>query len=243
MPIHLRQGSTIEEFHAYNAKMQATHPLTMTTLSTHDTKRSDDVRARMAVLSETPEEFACTPSNRWSDNTARSYRAEFLDKGTEYFYYQTLIAAWPISPDRMKAYMQKAMREAKEQTTWVANNKEYEDAVNSFIDGTLADSNFVAEVEAFVDGIRRAGWMNSLSQTLLKSPLPVCPISTRVRRSGTSAWSIPTTAARSTTIFAARSAEGVHGQALSQQMMQRIDDGLPKLWTIHRGLTLRRETS
>jgi (1->4)-alpha-D-glucan 1-alpha-D-glucosylmutase len=232
-----REGLTIEEFHAYNAKMQATHPLTMTTLSTHDTKRSEDVRARMAVLSEIPDAFA-DAIYRWSENTAR-YRAKFLDKGTEYFYYQTLIAAWPITPDRMKAYMQKAMREAKEQTTWVANNKEYEDAVNNFIDGTLSDSAFVSELEEFVKGIKSAGWMNSLAQTLLKLTSPGVPD----QYQGTELWDLslvdPDNRRPVDYDLRRRLLKEVHVASL-EQIMQRIDEGLPKLWTMHRGLTLRR---
>ncbi|MBB5056626.1 (1-_4)-alpha-D-glucan 1-alpha-D-glucosylmutase [Granulicella aggregans] len=232
-----RQGSTIEEFHAYNAKMQATHPLTMTTLSTHDTKRSEDVRARMAVLSEIPEVFAHA-IYRWSENTTQ-HRASFLDKGTQYFYYQTLIAAWPITPDRMKAYMQKAMREAKEQTTWVANNKDYEDAVNNFIDGTFSDKAFLAEVETFVVGIKRAGWMNSLSQTLLKLTGPGVPD----QYQGTELWDLslvdPDNRRPVDYDLRRRLLKEVHVASL-EQIMQRIDEGLPKLWTIHRGLTLRR---
>jgi len=232
------EGATIAEFHAYNAKMQATHPLTMTTLSTHDTKRSEDVRARMAVLSEVPEHFE-DAIHRWSDNTTQ-HRAETLDRGTEYFYYQTLIAAWPIAPDRMKAYMQKAMREAKEKTSWVANNKDYEEALNRFIDGTLADGNFVSEVETFVQGIQRAGWMNSLAQTLLKLTAPGVPD----QYQGTELWDLslvdPDNRRPVDYALRRRLLQEIHGLN-PDQIMQRIDEGLPKLWTIHRALTLRRE--
>ncbi len=233
-----RDGATIEEFHAYCAKMQATHPLTMTTLSTHDTKRSDDVRARMAVLSEVPQAFA-TAIDRWSENT-KQHRAAIVDKGTEYFYYQTLIGAWPITPERMKAYMQKAMREAKEHTTWVANNAEYEEALNRFIEGTLSDKGFLSEVETFVDSIRHAGWINSLAQTLLKHVAPGIPDLYQ----GTELWdlSLVDPDNRRPVDFDLRRGllRELHGLSVPQ-IMQRIDDGLPKMWTIHRALTLRRE--
>jgi (1->4)-alpha-D-glucan 1-alpha-D-glucosylmutase len=232
-----REGATVAEFHAYQAKMQAMHPLTMTTLSTHDTKRSDDVRARLAVLSEIPEAFA-SAVDRWSEHTAR-YRSEAVDKGTEYFYYQTLIGAWPIGPDRMKAYMQKSMREAKERTTWVANNREYEDAVAAFIDGTLADRDFVSEAETFVEGIKRAGWMNSLSQTLLKCVAPGIPDLYQ----GGELWdlSLVDPDNRRPVDYDRRRwmLKELHSLPVAK-MMERIDEGLPKLWTLHRALTLRR---
>ncbi len=97
-------GLSAEEFHAYNAKMQMTHPHTMTTLSTHDTKRSDDVRARLAVLSEIPDEFG-DALHRWSrrnnDLRAELKLGEYPDRNTEYLLYQTLIGAWPIEVDRV----------------------------------------------------------------------------------------------------------------------------------------------
>ena len=124
-------GVSVAEFHAYNGTMQATHPSTMTTLSTHDTKRSDDVRARLAVLSEMPEEFAETV-RRWMRANARYKTNGLPDRNSEYFLYQTLIGAWPISVERLDAYMEKAMREAKQQTSWVANNAEFEEALAKF---------------------------------------------------------------------------------------------------------------
>jgi (1->4)-alpha-D-glucan 1-alpha-D-glucosylmutase len=238
-----REGATVEEFHRYQAKMQATHPLTMTTLSTHDTKRSDDVRARLTVLSETPEAFA-SAIDRWSGHTAQ-YRSQEVDKGTEYFYYQTLIGAWPTAPPgqeftaRMKAYMQKAMREAKERTTWVANNKEYEEAVAGFIDQTLGDRDFVSEVGTFVDGIKRAGWMNSLAQTLLKCVVPGVPDLYQ----GGELWDLslvdPDNRRPVDYELRRRLLQETHALPVAK-MMERIDEGLPKLWTLHRALTLRR---
>lgn len=233
-----RNGSTIEEFHEYCAKMQATHPLTMTTLSTHDTKRSEDVRARMAVLSEVPSAFA-TAISRWSKRT-KQYRDDLVDRGTEYFYYQTLIGAWPLSADRAKAYMQKAMREAKERTTWVANNKEYEDALNAFIETTLADANFLSEVEIFVARIKRAGWLNSLSQTLLKYTAPGVPDLYQ----GNELWDLSLVDPdnrRPVDYDLRRDAlRKLHTLSIPE-IMAHMDDGLPKMHTIHRALTTRRE--
>jgi (1->4)-alpha-D-glucan 1-alpha-D-glucosylmutase len=139
----------------------------------------------------------------------------------------------------MKAYMQKAMREAKEHTTWVANNKEYEDAVNSFIDSTFADKGFVDEVQSFVDGIKRTGWINSLSQTLLKCTVPGVPDLYQ----GSELWdlSLVDPDNRRPVDFELRRKLLAEVHTLTvPQMMERVDDGLPKLWTIHRALTLRR---
>jgi (1->4)-alpha-D-glucan 1-alpha-D-glucosylmutase len=237
-------GSTVEDFHAYNMKMQATHPLTMTTLSTHDTKRSDDVRARMAVLTEIPEAWQLT-IEYWSKNNAPCRGGELVDRGTEYFYYQTLIGAWPITPPgqefmaRMKAYMQKAMREAKEHTTWVANNKPYEDAVTAFIDATFADERFISEVQSFVDGIKQCGWINSLSQTLLKCTVPGVPDLYQ----GAELWELslvdPDNRRPVDFDLRRRLLKEIHSLTIPQ-IMARMDEGLPKLWTIHRALTLRR---
>ncbi len=129
-----RDGISTAEFHAYCQKMQATHPLTMTTLSTHDTKRSEDVSARIAVLSEMPARFSAA-IHRWSRmnsafRTGRSGSAIMPDRNTEYLYYQTLIGAWPLTVERAQQYMLKAAREAKQQTAWTANNKPFEDALD-----------------------------------------------------------------------------------------------------------------
>ena len=86
---------SVDEFHAYNLTMQQKHPLTMTTLSTHDSKRSDDVRARLLVLSEMPAEFE-RALGRWSAMNVPLNSGGHVDRNTEYFLYQTLIGVWPI---------------------------------------------------------------------------------------------------------------------------------------------------
>ena len=234
-----RDGITIDDFHAYNARMQQTHPATMTTLSTHDTKRADDVRARLAVLTEMPREFR-QALRGWSRMNRRLRTGDLPDRNTECFYYQTLIGAWPITPERMRAYMEKAMREAKQQTSWVASNKEYEDALNSFIDATLGSEPFLAEVEAFVGRLLVPGRVNSLAQTLLKHTSPGVPDLYQ----GSELWdfSLVDPDNRRPVDYEQRRRLLAELKTLSAaQVMARSAEGLPKLWTIHHALTLRRE--
>lgn len=241
-------GLGVDDFHAYCGKMQATHPLTMTTLSTHDTKRSDDVRARLAVLSEMPSRFS-SAIHRWSQIN-REFRsralsgAEIPDRNTEYFYYQTLIGAWPLSVERAQAYMQKATREAKQQTSWVANNKEFENALSSFIEKTLAHPPFLQKLEEFVTKIIDAGRVNSLAQTLLKYTAPGVPDLYQ----GSELWdlSLVDPDNRRYVDYAVRrrllhELQQLSGRDLATEIMRRADEGLPKLWTIHKALLLRRE--
>jgi (1->4)-alpha-D-glucan 1-alpha-D-glucosylmutase len=234
-----RDGVSLEEFHAYQVTMQKTHPGTMTTLSTHDTKRSDDVRARLVVLSEIEEEFGAAVA-RWSNSNARFRKGQWPDRGTEWFLYQTIIGAWPIDAERLKQYMMKAMREAKVRTSWVANNAEYEDAVNGFIDVILSDAGFVAEIEGFVAKILYAGRVNSLAQTLMKHTAPGVPDLYQ----GGELWdlSLVDPDNRRPVDYELRrrllgESEGMDAAAL----MQRMDEGLPKLVVVHRALMLRKE--
>jgi (1->4)-alpha-D-glucan 1-alpha-D-glucosylmutase len=234
-----RNGITLDEFHAYQQKMQATHPLTMTTLSTHDTKRSDDVRARLAVLTEIPHEFADAIARWTAMNEPRKTNA-LPDSNSEYFLYQTLIGAWPIDVDRTKAYMQKAMREAKLQTSWVANNKEFEDALNRFIEGILADDAFVKELEAFVGRILLPGRINSLTQTLLKSMGPGVPDLYQ----GAELWDLSLVDPDNRRLVDYQRRRILLAELANlpaAQIMARTDDGLPKLHVIHQALLLRRE--
>ncbi|NYF79404.1 malto-oligosyltrehalose synthase [Granulicella arctica] len=238
-----RNGVSVDEFHSYCAKMQATHPLTMTTLSTHDTKRSDDVRARLAVLSEIPGKFGIAVQ-RWARLNSSLRTSHLLDRNTEYFYYQTLIGAWPLTLERAKAYMLKAAREAKQQTTWVANNKEFEDALNQFIEATFASPAFIEKVEQFVERVKGAGRVNSLVQTLLKYTSPGVPDLYQ----GSELWDLslvdPDNRRPVDYELRRRLLKEIHALPVAEAAatsMRRMDDGLPKLWTIHRALQLRRE--
>jgi (1->4)-alpha-D-glucan 1-alpha-D-glucosylmutase len=232
-------GFSLEYFHTYNEAMQRTFPQTMTTLSTHDTKRSDDVRARLAVLTEMPDEFQAL-AERWSARNAKYTSQGVVDRGTEWFFYQTLLGAWPIDAERLRQYMEKAMREAKIRTSWVANNTEYESALNRFIDALLGDAEFVREVDQFVAKILLPGRINSLTQTLLKSTAPGVPDLYQ----GGELWDLSLVDPdnrrpvdydlRRKFLAEMRKMDGT-------QVLARMDDGLPKLWVIHHALKLRKQ--
>ncbi len=238
-----RDGVTIDEFHTYNTHIQQTHPDTMLALSTHDTKRSDDVRARLAVLTEIPREFSKTVQ-RWAKMNARlnarSRTGKWPDKGTEWFLFQTIVGAWPIDTERLKQYMQKAMREAKTHTSWVSNNQDYENALNAYIDAALADPAFVSEVEAFVEKVVHAGRINSLAQTLLKYTAPGVPDLYQ----GSEVWDLSLVDPdnrRPVDYNLRRTLLDQAAQLDASTIMTRADEGLPKLWLIQRSLHLRNE--
>ena len=232
-------GFSLEYFHDYNVKMQETFPTTMTALGTHDTKRSDDVRARMLVLSEMPDAFA-EAVRRWNAQNAKHRSGDQIDTGTEWFLYQTLVGAWPISADRLRAYMQKAMREAKIRTSWVWNNAEYESALNQYVDALVADTGFVAELEKFVGDIVAAGRTNSLAQTLIKYTAPGVPDMYQ----GGELWdfSLVDPDNRRPVDYALRRKllKEMAGMSAAQ-VMKRGEEGLPKLWVVHHALHLRNE--
>jgi (1->4)-alpha-D-glucan 1-alpha-D-glucosylmutase len=236
-------GFTLDHFHAYNTRVQSTFPATMTTLSTHDTKRSDDVRARLLVLSEIPDIFA-EAVRRWSSITAKYRSGDWIDTGTEWFLYQTLVGAWPISADRLREYMQKAMREAKVRTSWVSNNNDYESALNTYIDALLADAAFTAGVAAFVRSIDVAGRTNSLAQTLLKYTAPGVPDLYQ----GGELWdlSLVDPDNRRPVDYALRckllgEMESLTASEIMARLSQPDDAGLPKLWVVHHALHLRNQ--
>ena len=233
-------GSTIDEFHAYCIRMQATFPNTMTTLATHDTKRGDDVRARLAALTELPGRWK-SALYRWSRMNARHKTNKLPDKNTEYFLYQTLIGAWPIGDQRLVAYMEKAVREAKEQTSWTQQNKEFEDALRVFIQRILKSPEFIPDLEMMVGRVNRAGRINSLAQSLIRCTAPGVPDTYQ----GGELWDYRLVDPDNRTAvdyeLRQRMLKELRDGVSPEEMMRRADSGLPKLWVVHRALTLRRE--
>ncbi len=235
-----RNGTTLDEFHSHCARMQAEHPQTMNTLSTHDSKRSEDVRARLAALTEIPGNWRTT-LHRWSRKNQQFKSGKFPDRNTEYFLYQTLIGAWPISLDRITAYMEKATREAKEQTSWTQPNPEFENALKLFIERILAANEFVSELEAFVAKVLLPGRINGLAQTLLKCTAPGVPDTYQ----GSEIWDLHLVDPdnRGPIDYQSRKAMLAELEAgvSVEEIMSRMDSGMPKLWVLYKALHLRRE--
>ena len=148
-----RLGVAPEEFHAVAGRLAADWPGTMTTLSTHDTKRQEDIRARLAVLAELPREWG-RQVRQWHERavTLRFYgrAAAAVDPDTEYLFWQTLVGAWPISGMRLSGYLTKAIREAKWRTSWTSPDQEYEAAVLGLAARVLDDSELSWSVAGFV---------------------------------------------------------------------------------------------
>jgi (1->4)-alpha-D-glucan 1-alpha-D-glucosylmutase len=234
-----RNGLSLAEFHGYMAHMQKTRPLTMTTLSTHDTKRGDDVRARLAALTEIPSRWKAA-LHRWSRMNTPFKTGQFPDRNTEYFLYQTLIGAWPISKDRLTAYMEKATREAKQQTSWTQQNKEFEDALKNFIERILGSREFIAELETMVGRVAKAGYVNSLAQTLVKYTAPGVPDTYQ----GSELWDFRLVDPDNRTPVDYELRQSLLNELKAgmapEDIMRRLDSGLPKLWVVYAALTLRK---
>lgn len=183
-----RFGAPLEAFHGQNIERLKNQPHGLTATSTHDTKRSEDVRARINVLSEIPEKWRKCIA-RWSllnrKKKASLDGQAVPDRNEEYLLYQSLVGAWPngsmsdadfgVFRKRVQEYMIKAIREAKVNTSWISPNGPYEDAMTAFIGEVLADDLFLAEFRSFRIMVSHCGSFNSLSQTLLKITSPGVP--------------------------------------------------------------------
>jgi len=233
-------GLSLEQFHEYCRRMQSTRPLTMTTLATHDTKRGDDVRARLAVLTEIPGRWRLA-AQRWAKMNARLKTKGFPDRNTEYFLYQTMLGAWPISEDRLQAYMLKAMREAKEQTAWTQQNKEFEDALHAFIHQIINAPEFVDDLSATVKKINHAGHVNSLTQSLLRYTAPGVPDTYQ----GGELWDyrLVDPDNRTPVDYALRQSllNKLKAAMPASDILAREESGLPKMWLTMKALRVRRE--
>jgi (1->4)-alpha-D-glucan 1-alpha-D-glucosylmutase len=217
--------------------------------TTHDTKRSEDVRARLGVLSEMPSQWRSWLL-RWSTMN-RSRRTEvngesLPSRGDEYLFYQTLIGIWPGgSPaelrERLQAYMLKAAREAKLRTSWINPDEEYEAALSRFVTETLENPLFVKDLGEVLPHIVRLGMLVGLSQAAVKVASPGVPDYYQ----GTEIWdfSLVDPDNRRPVDFALREKllSSLDGKPDPAALLARLDDGMAKLAVIRAGLRLRRE--
>ena len=166
-----RFGWSPAEFHRFAARLAQDWPGTLTTLSTHDTKRQEDVRARLAVLAEIPQAWLAEVT-RWHDRAAALASGLVPDPDTEYLMWQTLAGAWPLGRDRLTEYLVKAMREAKTRTSWTGPDTEYESMVLTFAEQALDDDELAGQLSRFVTTLGPDARANSLGMKLVQLTMP-----------------------------------------------------------------------
>lgn len=187
-------GISLDEFHERNLERQRDWPATLLATSTHDTKRSEDVRARMLAIAEVPQLWR-SALQRWRVINRRWKRnldeASAPDANEEYLFYQTLLGTWPIDAggraepavdsdyiERIQAYMAKALKEAKVNTSWIQPNEPWDSAMSDFVAKVLDSSpknKFLPSFLPVAEEIARLGAINSLSQVALKLTAPGVP--------------------------------------------------------------------
>jgi (1->4)-alpha-D-glucan 1-alpha-D-glucosylmutase len=232
-------GISADKFHEFCHSLSDRWPNNLLATSTHDNKRSEDVRTRISILSEIPERWA-EALHQWSKLNAPAWQNHAPDRHAEYLLYQTLIGAWPIDRDRCWRYMLKACREAKINTSWQEPNNAYEESIRAFVDGVFQTPEFIASLERFVDPLILPGRINSLAQTLIKMVAPGVPDFYQ----GTELWdlSLVDPDNRRPVDFGLRAALVRRAAMLSAaDAVADWDSGLPKLWMTARLLTIRRE--
>jgi (1->4)-alpha-D-glucan 1-alpha-D-glucosylmutase len=184
-------GLSIETFHRENQERLREWPRALSATTTHDTKRDEDVRSRINVLSEIPDRWE-RAVRRWRELNRRLKapcdEGEVPDANEEYLLYQTLVGAWPVESlagaiapgfvPRVEEYLRKALREAKRHTSWIDPNEGYERAATEFVEAILdpaSNPEFLSDFITFVSAILQPGLLNSISQTVLKIAAPGIP--------------------------------------------------------------------
>jgi (1->4)-alpha-D-glucan 1-alpha-D-glucosylmutase len=244
-----RFGLSLRAFHAA-AQDRARHwPFTLIATSTHDTKRSEDVRARLGVLSELPTQWQLW-LRRWSTlNRSRRTRAdgeELPSRNDEYLFYQALVGIWPgESPEdlcmRLRAYMLKAAREAKLRTSWINPDEAYEAALDRFVVESLQNPLFLRELGDAMPRVVRLGMLVGLSQAAIKVASPGVPDYYQ----GTELWdfSLVDPDNRRPVDFRQRERllDSLDEAPDPGTLLAQLEDGRAKLQVIRAGLRLRRE--
>jgi (1->4)-alpha-D-glucan 1-alpha-D-glucosylmutase len=254
-------GVPVERFHERNQERQQSWPHALSATATHDTKRGEDTRARINVLSELPEEWN-RAIHRWREmNRGKKARVEGAaapDANEEYLLYQTLVGTWPLAPPdaagpaeyvaRIQEYMHKALKEAKLHTSWINPDEAYERAVREFVAAVLdpsGNAQFIEDFEAFQQTTARCGMLNSLAQVLLKIASPGVPDFYQ----GTELWSLtlvdpdnrrPVDYEHRRALLADLSAGAGDPAALVGELLGQPEDGRVKLYVTARALNFRK---
>jgi (1->4)-alpha-D-glucan 1-alpha-D-glucosylmutase len=254
-------GTPLARFHRRQVERAHAAPHALSATSTHDTKRSEDVRARIDVLAEIPDEWE-RAITRWQALNA-AQRTEIggvpaPDANEEYLLYQTLVGTWPLGEngpaaharyvERIQAYMEKALKEAKIHTSWVSPDADFDRAVATFIGRVLeprADNEFLADLIAFQARLAPAGLLAALTQTVLKITAPGVPDFYQ----GSELWDLalvdpdnrrPVDFARRRALLAeVRHAAAADPRDLAARLLARPEDPRLKLFVVARALAFR----
>jgi (1->4)-alpha-D-glucan 1-alpha-D-glucosylmutase len=170
-----RFGIDVDDFHAGNVGRIERFPRTLLTTMTHDAKRSADVRARIGALAGMADDWAARVRRWFELNEPLRTAGAGPDPIEEYFVYQTLVGAWPIEAERVEAYMEKALREAKRNSNWIEPDTDWEESVKRFVRGLYEHEPFLAEFVPFAERVARAGERAALAQVALKLTAPGVP--------------------------------------------------------------------
>ncbi len=233
-----RFGTDIEAFHDELLTSAEASPHAMLALSTHDTKRSADVRARLALLSQDTAWWRVAVERLLARGQAHRSGPQLPTDADAYLFVQTIVGAWPIDAERAAAYMEKAAREAKLRTSWTDPNAEYDEALDRYVRGCMTDEAFVSTVEGIVGAIEEAGQRASLSQLVLQLGAPGVPDLYQ----GGELWDLSLVDPdnrRPVDFPLRRDLLAEVGRSTAAFAWERRGDGMPKLWLIRHLLELR----
>jgi (1->4)-alpha-D-glucan 1-alpha-D-glucosylmutase len=231
-------GASPDAFHAFCLRIQSEWPQSMLATATHDTKRGEDTRLRIGLLSEIPERWI-DAVRRWSRLNARFRRSGFPDRNTEYFLYQTLAGAGLIDGERLASVMLKSAKEAKVHTSWTDPDPVFEEVLRGFVDEVMGHAEFISDVSAFLAPLAWPAVVASLSQTLIKCTAPGVPDIYQ----GTELWDLNLVDPdnRRSVDFERRRRLLAEIRTLSlAEILNRHAEGLPKLFLLQRVLAVRR---
>jgi len=256
-------GLAVQAFHAGNARRLEEWPHGLSATTTHDTKRSEDVRARINVLSEIPDEWerAIWRWHHLNEPLLQEIEGTVVpDPNEEYLLYQTLLGTWPTSAsdsiqyklyvERIRDYLLKASKEAKLKTSWISPNHDHDRGLVGFVQAAMRpgpDNRFIADFAAFASRVATAGMLSSLSQVLLKIASPGVPDFYQ----GSELWDLSLVdpdnrrpvdyTIRESMLSQITCSAASDPLALSRELFERPDDGRIKMYVMCRALDWRRK--